>query len=56
MYVPAEKEFRIVFNLYTFLYWMYFDHVNNLKKITMNLTYFKKKCALGKINEQKIEF
>lgn len=56
MYVPAEKQFHIVFNLYTFFYWVHFDHVNNLKKITMNLTYLKKKCAWEKINDAKWNF
>lgn len=56
MYVPAEKQFHIVFNLYTFFYWVHFDHVNNLKKITMNLTYLKKKCAWENINDAKWNF
>lgn len=56
MYVPAEKQFHIVFNLYTFFYWVHFDHVNNLKKITMNLTFLKKKCAWEKINDATWNF
>lgn len=48
MYVPAEKQFHIVFNLYTFLYWVHFDHVNNLKKNYNESDLLKKEVRMGK--------
>lgn len=54
MYVSAEKQFYIVFNLYTFLYWMHFDHVIIKKYNESDL--LQKEVRIKKINDAKWNF